>query len=369
MATHKGLQLDGYTSTEEEMQKIALIIADDYLTASKEITAKLQAIYAKYLTGIDPDDYYNTLIQYNRLQNMLKEVSDSYLKYSRKAGKEIGKSGELAINNNFYRQYYSLSFIDGPIDLKFGIINPNLVEASVYGTAEAWRKIQSDAFLDRYGNPKLYMRQGTLSETLVKNNAQTLAKLRQTLQTGLLNGDGYRKTARSVREIVGTVQIVDGKKVYTGGLAQAVTLTRTEGTRNLNAGNLASTNDSRAQGLEISRRWDATLDGRTRPAHGKADGQTENKDGLFTVGGEKGPYPGALQSAGNNANCRCTTIDIVDGQSPLGRRGRPPQTAEQRKAGIIPESEVFSYKTYDEYMRSYGMTEDKTGKWVKKESK
>lgn len=359
MATFNNFQVQGYLSTEAEMQKIWKLIEQDYLQASKAASDELARIYAKYMAGVKPDDYYNVMLQYNRLENVLDSLEHGYIDAAKRAGVKIGASGELAVSNNFYRQRYTLSFIDGDIDLKFGIINPYLVEASVYGTADAWKKIQTESFNRLYGNPKLYTRAGTLTDTLTKNNAETIARLRQTLTNDLLLGKGYRETSKDVINIIGSVSTVDGKKVYTGGLAQALTVTRTEGNRNLNAGNLASTNSARAEGLEIQRSWLATLDGRTRPAHAAADGQKENADGNFTVGGAVGSYPGGLSTVGQNVNCRCTVIDIVDGQAPLGRRGKDP---------LDPDapSKVFGYKTYGEYMTENGMNEDNTGKWVKK---
>ena len=74
MATFKNNQLNGYLATEEEIEKVAKLIAQDYLQASKQVRAEMQKIYSKYLAGIKPEDFYNTLIQYNRLENMLKEI-------------------------------------------------------------------------------------------------------------------------------------------------------------------------------------------------------------------------------------------------------------------------------------------------------
>jgi len=65
-------------------------------------------------------------------------------------------------------------------------------------------------------------------------------------------------------------------------------------------------------GLELTYIWDATLDGKTRPAHGTADGQEAKKDDdgnpYFIVGGEKMSAPrmgynGSTPSAKNVVNC------------------------------------------------------------------
>jgi hypothetical protein len=54
----------------------------------------------------------------------------------------------------------------------------------------------------------------------------------------------------------------------------------------------------------IVREWSA-LSG-ARDAHMKADGEKEDSNGLFTVGGEMTPYPaGPGLTAKNSVNCRC----------------------------------------------------------------
>ncbi len=55
----------------------------------------------------------------------------------------------------------------------------------------------------------------------------------------------------------------------------------------------------------ISRRWLTMRDGVVRDAHANADGQREDENGNFSVGGETMPYPAAGGDAANNVNCRC----------------------------------------------------------------
>ena len=361
MSTFDDFQMQGYADTQKEMEKLAKLIAGDYLDASKAVDKELKSMYAKYLTGISDDKYYDTVIKYNRLQNTRRNIEQEYRKWTAKAGVKMAKLNELAITNNYYRQYYSLSFIDGDIDLDFAVLNNNLVEASVYSTSDTWQKINNEIITAKYGNPLGYTSQsGTLKELISNSNSQALNKIRRELSSTLIRGQSYQKTSKSIRTMIGTKQIINGQEVYTGSLSNAMRIVRTEGNRNLNAGALASTNSARQQGMDIDRRWDATLDMRTRPAHGSADGRLENEDGLFYVGGEYLPYPAQGGSAGNVINCRCRVIDIVDGQAPTARRGRDPLTG---------KTKVFDYKTYDEWMTSNSMTQDKTGKWIPKVKK
>ena len=112
---------------------------------------------------------------------------------------------------------------------------------------------------------------------------------------------------------------------------------RTEGQTAANAAQTDSYTKARAQGVDGIRVFDATLDGRTRPVHGEADGQHEDKEGMFSLGGEKTPYPAwAGLSAGNRINCRCRTRFQIEGYAPQLRR--------TRDEGIIPYATFIDWK-------------------------
>lgn len=356
MATFENFQLQAFLNTEDEMKILYDLIVKDYLVASKDIATTMKRFYDRYLTGVvAPDQYYNTMLQYNRLDSMLTEIEGLYSNAYAKSSKNIALSSEIAVTNRFYRNRYTLSFIDGPIDLSFAVINPHLVEASVFGTTRAWKKIQTDIFEETYGNPTLYQRPDTLKRLLANNKTAELAKLRQTVSTNLLRGVPYKQSAKDIVKLIGTKTIENGKEVYTGSLANSLRVARTEGNRNLNVGAMASTNYARSEGLEIARQWIATLDARTRKTHLQADRKVEDENGFFYVGGELLPYPSG-GSASNSINCRCTVIDLVEGVEPTSRRGRNPSTG---------KNEVFSMKDYDSWMETNGFTQKK-GLYTKK---
>ena len=106
-------------------------------------------------------------------------------------------------------------------------------------------------------------------------------------------------------------------------------------------------------GINIVRMWDASLDGRTRPAHASADGQKVAVDKPFLVGGERLMYPGdSSGSAGNIIHCRCSTLDLVDGVEPEARRGRDPVTG---------DTSVFSYRNFDTWAKENGLKKNDYG--------
>ena len=315
-------------------------IARAYQQAYKQVSNQLKNLYLKIQAeGIPKEEYYNYMTQYKRLERLQDSIRKEY-------SKAFVQVKNITINNNtaamtqyFYRSNYLLNWVKDAEQI-FVVIDDAVIQASVYGTAQKW----SDILLERYGSQKNYIPQAnTLLETLHKNNIDNLARIQRTLTQQFIQGTSYTKTARAMQELF-------------GGIAyNSQRVARTEGTRVMNAGNLASTNYARSEGVDIRRKWLASLDGRTRATHGAADGQLEDKNGQFRVGAATGPYPGNMSTAGESVNCRCTVIDVVDGVGPQVRRGTNPLTG---------ESEIIEFTDFDDYMKSNGMKQTAKG-WVK----
>lgn len=109
----------------------------------------------------------------------------------------------------------------------------------------------------------------------------------------------------------------------------AIRAARTAVTGAQNAGRQDSYDAAVKMGIDLAKRWVATLDGRTRHEHASADGQVVPEDERFEVGGEKLMYPGDPSgSPWNVYNCRCTVIAQVKGvdMSDAKRRARDPET-------------------------------------------
>ena len=89
--------------------------------------------------------------------------------------------------------------------------------------------------------------------------------------------------------------------------ASAIRTARTAVTSAQNGGRQDTMNAARAMGIKLPKRWVAVKDSRTRDIHGKAEGETVDRDKPFIVGGEKLMFPGDTSSASgwNFYNCRC----------------------------------------------------------------
>lgn len=93
---------------------------------------------------------------------------------------------------------------------------------------------------------------------------------------------------------------------------------RTAMTGAQNAGRQKQMEDAEEEGIRVKKRWVATLDNRTREAHGDLDGQEVPVDQPFVVDwdGEtyEIDYPGDPNAdACMVYNCRCTMIEVYEG--------------------------------------------------------
>ncbi len=358
MATFQAGQELAISLTEKEMKSLWPIVLQSYRDAYKSIDDDIAKVYAKYLSTTDKQDYYNIMIQYNRLETLQKEIAIQYTAASKKAGVAIAKSSQVAISNSFYREQFTLSWFSPGGEISFSVLNPKIIEASVFGTADLWKQIQTDAIKKIYGNPAQYFPpEGSLTSLLAKNRKAEILKIQQSITTGLIRGASYTTMRNEVADVIGRELVKDGTRAFSGAKAMASRIVRTEGTRNLNAGFSASLHDAEDQGLDIQKQWVATLDATTRHSHASADGQRVGMEEDFKVNGSSGPFPGQLSEVGQNVNCRCSHIGIVDGEAPTGRRGRNPVTG---------ESEVFSYKDFNQWADDHNMKRNKAGALVPK---
>ncbi len=107
---------------------------------------------------------------------------------------------------------------------------------------------------------------------------------------------------------------------------RALRIARTETTRSVNAGALASYDAAAAElGQAVDRQWLSARDAATRPEHLALDGQTVAKGEAFRVPAEPGldpayvgataEGPGGFAQPGLVCNCRCTVIPVLRAES------------------------------------------------------
>jgi SPP1 gp7 family putative phage head morphogenesis protein len=318
-----------------------------YDEALRAIQNDLDKVYSRLLSGVDPEDYKNVLLQYNRLATIQTNIRQTYSGFSRQAGVQTREASRLAMSNNYYQQQFVLDFFTptAGINLSFSAMPPAILEAAVSGTTTRWAALttaQRTAMGEEYGAITGYLSDTRLTDTLLANRRNELLRLNRTISSGLLRGQSFAEISRGVRSVIDFSQ------------NSASRVVRTEGNRTLNAGGFANSQQAESQGAEIKREWLATLDDRTRATHIGLDGEQVGIDEPFTINGLTAMYPGDFSDPAETINCRCTVIDIVGGVEPTARRGINPQTG---------ESEIFNWSKYPDWAKANGLTETASGRW------
>ena len=127
--------------------------------------------------------------------------------------------------------------------------------------------------------------------------------IKSTVTSSILQGHGIKQMADTLQ-----------RKIPTMNRDSAIRAARTAVTGAQNGGRQDTYHAAAAMGIKLKKEWLATLDGRTRPAHGAADGQQVDEDQPFIVDGYKMMYPGDTSAPAYLVyNCRCTTVAAVDG--------------------------------------------------------
>lgn len=350
-------QSRGSELTKDQIRSLSRQVLQQYQKAYEDISEQLNDVYAKLLSGVNPRDYYNELMKFNRLSKLQSEIKQLYSNYANQAGLIIQNISFVGFSNSYYLSQYQASWMS---QFAVGILPKQLAEFAVYGMADAWQSI-TKAMEDKFGDISLYKaKSSTLMELLIKNKTEELLKIQNTITQGLLQGKGYIKLVEDIKNIIGVEAIKDGKLTTSGAKANSMRIIRTESNRTMNAGHYASSKYLDSLGINVKRRLVSVLDKSTRGQSARMDGQTVGVDEPFKYpGGATAMYPGNSGVAKYDINDRETTIDIIDGNEPTLRTGRNPVTG---------KNETFSYKDFDAWRKENKLTKNKYGEILFPES-
>lgn len=149
---------------------------------------------------------------------------------------------------------------------------------------------------------------------LSKRVYDNVSKLKKQVIAEITRGfaDASHVTQIAQRMVEGTDIAAEIKRNVKGRTDQAfrraMTIARTEKGRVMSDSRLDAMRRAKANGADIVKQWDSTMDSRTRPEHVEADGQIRELEEPFTVGGRKGMAPHRFGIAAQDVNCRCTML-------------------------------------------------------------
>lgn len=171
-----------------------------------------------------------------------------------------------------------------------------------------------------------------LSKRLYQYRDKLADNVTQNIITGLFEGKSYAEIARRVNE--------ETEASY----KQALRIARTEAGRTQSTTTQKGYIEAKKKGIDIQKRWLATLDKKTRHDHRELDGQTIEVDEKFSVRGHTAEGPRLFGVAREDVNCRCTTIEVIDGVAPELRKNNETKEASE-------------YKNYEDWLQ--GKTQSK----------
>ena len=182
-------------------------------------------------------------------------------------------------------------------------------------------------------NPKLVPNKRIKSES---NNTYDARVFNRYVTKGIIQG-------KSVHDIA--VQAVQGMADTEVHWAMNNAITALTGAQN--AGTLQQLRNAQALGIKVQKRWNSTLDYRTREMHRLLDQETADLDEPFKVQGYEIQYPGDPNAAPEMVyHCRCKLSSALVKY--------PRQNAMRRDNTT---KEVTSYLTYTEWYKAKGGTE------------
>lgn len=283
----------GVMFTDEVIKIISHRLKKIYAEAEKDLSGKLADFVDKHKARdkkyralveagkMDQDDYEAWLrgqvFQQKQWENKVKQIAGEMLKVDQTAQKIVdGEKQNIFTMNANYVGY----------DLENGL-RAN-VSFTIFDSSTVARLIKDQPdLLKALSKKKILAGQEIPYYQKIVTNAIT---------QGIIQGESIPQIAKRITTTCAqrgeNAALRDARTAYTG--AQ-------------NAGRVAGMRQSQSLGINVKKRWLATLDFVTRDAHRDLDGQTVDVDEDFHVNGERIAYPGdPTAEPALVYNCRCS---------------------------------------------------------------
>lgn len=176
-----------------------------------------------------------------------------------------------------------------------------------------------------------------ISGNLYKSLGADVDQLKKVIAQEIARGIATNRTRTQIARNIANQAQIPLKR------ARTIVATETHRVQEESAQNVREA--AKNEGCNIVKQWDAILDGRTRDAHRRLDGQIRGVNELFEMDGMTALYPGGFGIASMDCNCRC--IALTRAKWALGAKELK-QVKERATAVGLDK-----VKTFGEFKRKY----------------
>lgn len=305
------------------MNKAQREVAEYLLDKEERIIKQLERQYKQALEDVEMD--IRIMLMDEQTPSRIHRVEyQKRLKAQIESTLETLHRNEYKTINQFLQDSYTDSFVGTMYDLHSQGV-PVIVPIDQNAAVKA---IQLDTQLsDRRIHPNENGEHVTLYESLGVDVDNLKETIRQEITRGLATNMQPEIIARNIANLT------------KAPLSRAKTIARTESHRIQEASAQDARERAISRGARVLKQWDATMDGATREAHRRLDGQVVEVKESFVYGTLTAMYPGDFGDPAQDCNCRCKAV--------------------QRARWMLDEEELEELKRRAEF---FGLGEDEAKK-------
>lgn len=305
------------------MNKAQREVAEYLLDKEERIIKQLERQYKQALEDVEMD--IRIMLMDEQTPSRIHRVEyQKRLKAQIESTLENLHRNEYKTINQFLQDSYKDSFVGTMYDMHSQGV-PVIVPIDQNAAVKA---IQLDTQLsDRKIHPNANGEHVTLYESLGVDVNNLKEVIRLEITRGLATNMLPENIARNIANLT------------KAPLSRAKTIARTEAHRIQEASAQDARERAISRGARVVKQWDATMDGATREAHRRLDGQIVEVKEPFTYGTLTAMYPGDFGDPAQDCNCRCKAV--------------------QRATWMLDEEELEEQKRRAEF---FGLGEDEAKK-------
>ena len=295
-----------------------------FLDQEKEVLKKLEANYEDALSEINSKIELLMARQDADMQHVIYQVE-----YQKALKDQVSSILEQLHNNEFetVSEYLAQSYEDGFIGTMYDLQGQGIPLIIPLDQEQVVAAIQHETKLSE----SLYMALGRDTKDLSKKIAGEISR-------GISNAAMYSEIARNI--------------AAWGRIPQnnAMRIARTEAHRIQIQATADAQRKAKANGADVVKQWDASLDKKTRKSHRELDGQIRELDEPFEVNGHKAMQPGGFGRPEEDINCRCALLQRA--RWALGNdytkwdEDAPVEIADDGTSQLVNLSDIKNYKDF-----------------------